>query len=130
MMKNLKMANMNYKFIIFELEKFKKLEKNWDYFGSDPLKVENIDAAKATWLNILEVYNPSVIPHVVPMSSGNVQFEWHSKKRFLELEFISSEDIIYLKGLRDSDDFEEVCIKNSEIDKIVGLIKEVFDESL
>lgn len=121
---------MNYKFILLELENFKKLEKNWDSFGSDPLKTDVLDVAKKVWLDIIDVYKPSVIPHVVPMSSGNVQFEWHSKKRFLELEFINNEDIIYLKGLRDDDDFEENCIKNTEIDKIVELIKEVYHESV
>ena len=67
-----------------------------------------IDAAKSFIARLPE--NLVSPPHVVPMSNGTLQLEWHDGPKSLELEFESPSSIRYLQwhpeqGVEDEDAF-------------------------
>lgn len=62
-------------------------------------------------------------PRVVPMSTGNLQFEWHHGKKTLELEFESPQTIHFLQWNSDEGIEEEDTFRASDIDRAVDLIQ-------
>ena len=85
--------------VIGDLDKISKLPANWDSYGSPKIS-ENIIFAAKKFLYNLE-YVSIDAPRVVPISGGGIQFEWLYGDRELELEFLESENIGYLKVLND-----------------------------
>ena len=71
------------------------LRQNWDQYGAPPIDAAVIDAAKMLVLALPDVL--AAPPRIVPMSSGNLQFEWHRGRRVLEMEFENLQMIRYLK---------------------------------
>lgn len=78
-----------------DLDALSTLPVGWDSYGSPKISNELIMAAKS-FLNQLE-YEFIAAPRVVPISGGGIQFEWQIGERELELEFIDSDNISYLK---------------------------------
>ena len=104
-----------------ELDRLAKLVKNWDGYGAPPLDKQIIEAARQFVRTLPE--NLAYRPRVVPMSPGNLQFEWHHGSKVLELEFESVPTIHFLQwdpehGIEDEDTFPA-----SDIGKAVELIQ-------
>jgi len=82
---------------IDDLDALSKLPIDWDSYGSPKISNDLIKAAK-NFLNQLEFeFEFIAAPRVVPISGGGIQFEWQMGERELELEFIDSDNIGYLK---------------------------------
>jgi len=80
---------------IDDLDALSKLPIDWDSYGSPKISNDLIIAAKS-FLYQLE-YEFIAAPRVVPISGGGIQLEWQMGERELELEFIDSDNIGYLK---------------------------------
>ncbi|MEX0716350.1 MAG: hypothetical protein WD066_07185 [Planctomycetaceae bacterium] len=78
-----------------ELDQLAALRPNWDGYGAPRLDRAIIDAARRFVDRLPE--DVSRRPTIVPMSPGNLQFEWHEGQRVLELEFETADTIHYLK---------------------------------
>ena len=77
-----------------DLDALSTLPVGWDSYGSPKISDDLIMAAKR-FLYQLEF--EFIAPRVVPISGGGIQLEWQIGERELELEFIDSENIGYLK---------------------------------
>ncbi|MBW8000439.1 MAG: hypothetical protein FVQ80_00250 [Planctomycetes bacterium] len=86
------------------LEELSRLPVGWDSYGSPRISDDIIDAAK-NFLGQLE-YEYVEVPHIIPISGGGIQFEWQVGDRELELEFIDSVTISFLK-VRNDEPIEE-----------------------
>src|SRR5438132_47915 len=91
-----------------DLCRLASLPANWDSYGAPVIDQQIIEAAR----HFVEALPESAgkPPRVVPMSTGNLQFEWHDGPKILELEFESPETIRYLKwnppaGVEQEDSF-------------------------
>ena len=78
-----------------DLDELSTLDVDWDSYGSPKISNDLIIAAKS-FLYQLE-YEFFAAPRVVPISGGGIQLEWQMGERELELEFIDSDNIGYLK---------------------------------
>jgi hypothetical protein len=105
---------------IDDLRQLKKLSDNWDSYGSPKISIEVIQIAE-DFLRNLE-YEPLDPPFVVPVSGGSLQLEWQKGNRELEIEFINSSTINYLKVVNDQPlDEGNYYIKNNK--KTFSLIR-------
>lgn len=77
------------------LDKLAKLPANWDAEGSRPLEGTSIDGAKH--IAAVTAEQPIQQPHIVPISGGTVQLEWHIGNRLLELEILPDGSVEYLR---------------------------------
>lgn len=107
--------------VVGELDHLATLQPNWDGYGAPQINPRTIDAAKALVNSLPE--NIVKRPKVVPMSSGNLQFEWHEDSKTLELEFESSQRIHYLKWHPEAETRQEDVIFATDVDAVVALIK-------
>ena len=82
-----------------ELDRLSRLPVGWDSYGSHKISDTTIMAGKY-FLALLQDQAISS-PHIVPISGGSIQFEWQVRNRELELEFLDSNIISYLKVLND-----------------------------
>ena len=94
------------------LDRLASLERNWDAEGADPIEPAIIGAAREL-ISALprHLKRPLLIPAVVPMCKGNLQFEWSKGQRCLELELETPNTIRYLKwhpedGIEEEDSFD------------------------
>ena len=62
-------------------------------------------------------------PHVVPMSPGNLQFEWQHGSKSLELEFESATTIRYLQWHPEAGVSEEGTFRVDDTDEAIDLIQ-------
>jgi hypothetical protein len=88
------------------LNRFEKLESNWDGYGGRPINPAVIREARDLVARIAG--HISDAPVIVPTSRGGVQLEWHHGSRCLELELESQAMVHYLKwdptaGIEDED---------------------------
>jgi len=104
-----------------KLGDLEKLRAGWDYEGAPPIKPEIIAAVR----NFVDVLPQHVAtrPMVVPLSTGNVQLEWHHGRQALELEFESPAEVHYLKWDPDNQIEDEDVISASDRDQLVSLIR-------
>jgi len=86
-----------------DLDELSTLPIGWDSYGSPKISDDLIMAAKR-FLYQLEF--EFIAPRVVPVSGGGIQLEWQMGERELELEFIDSDNIGYLK-VRNEEPIEE-----------------------
>jgi len=86
-----------------DLDALSTLPVGWDSYGSPKISDDLIMAAKR-FLYQLEF--EFIAPRVVPVSGGGIQLEWQMSERELELEFIDSDNIGYLK-VRNEEPIEE-----------------------
>jgi hypothetical protein len=70
------------------------LPPDWDGYGSPPIHPGAV-AAAARFLAALPDDIPR--PHIVPMSYGRVQLEWHRGPVSLEVEFVPDGGLEYLR---------------------------------
>jgi hypothetical protein len=77
------------------LDSLGTLAPNWDGYGAPAIDPAVIEAAKSFITKLPEDLVSR--PHVVPMSNGTLQLEWHDGPKSLELEFESPSSIRYLQ---------------------------------
>jgi hypothetical protein len=109
------------KFIKEELQRLSLLPQNWDCYGAPPINRNILDAA-AKFVNALPE-NIAYRPRVVPMSPGNLQFEWHHGKKILEIEFESPQVIRYLQWDPQEGIEQEDTFPVNDMDRAVDLIQ-------
>ena len=103
------------------LEELAALKPNWDGYGAPPIHRDIIDAARAFVRALPD--SLAYRPRVVPMSTGNLQLEWHHGSKVLELEFESPKLIHYLQWHLEVGVEEEHIIPVSDIEAAVDLIQ-------
>jgi len=104
-----------------DLDRIASLQPNWDGYGAAAIAAEVINASRS-FISAL----PSGLwprPAVVPMSTGNLQFEWHTGGRILEIEVEDRETIHFLKwdpghGIKEEDTFSI-----RDVDRAASLIR-------
>lgn len=104
-----------------ELDRLSRLRANWDGYQAPPIRSDIIDAAKM-FISELPL-NLAYRPRVVPMSPGNLQFEWHNGDKVLELEFESPSLIRFLQWEPSTGTEEEGTISARDIDGASDLIR-------
>ncbi len=104
-----------------ELNRLANLPPNWDQYGAPPIDPQII-AAAMTFVKALPE-NLVYRPHVVPMSPGNLQLEWHHGTKVLELEFEGPQTIRYLQYDPQSNVEAEDSFRATDIDRAVDLIQ-------
>lgn len=102
-----------------KLNEIGKLAKNWDGYGSPPLCTELYKNAVNFLFSLEDDKLP--VPYTSPISGGGVQFEWHFSGRELEIEFMESQTIGFLK-VHEDDSFEEGEFAPNQYDKARQLI--------
>jgi hypothetical protein len=107
--------------ICAELQRLAGLPKNWDCYGAPPIS-KAIIAAASKFVRALPE-NIAIRPRVVPMSTGNLQFEWNHGKKSLELEFESPHTIHFLQWDSQQGIEEEDTFRTTDIDRAVDLIQ-------
>src|SRR5688500_12430334 len=104
-----------------ELVRLSCLPNNWDSYGAPPIDPRIVAAARALIEALPE--NLAYRPRVVPMSPGNLQFEWHHQGKILELEFETPETIHFLQWHKAVGVEEESTFPAADIDRAVDLIQ-------
>lgn len=104
-----------------ELDRLAGLQPNWDGYGAPPIAPEIISAAR----ELAAALPPSIAPQptVVPMSTGNLQFEWHRGGRILEIEIEDPQTIHFLKWQPDDGIKEEDTFNIRDTDRAASLIR-------
>lgn len=82
-------------FCLGKLRDLEQLKPNWDREGAPPIHRETI-AAVREFIKSLPAHI-ATRPMIVPLSSGQLQLEWHNAKQTLEIEFTSPSEVHYLK---------------------------------
>jgi hypothetical protein len=108
-------------FIESELDRLAALPRDWDHYGAPAIDPEIIAAAKSFVHALPE--NIAYRPRIVPMSPGNLQFEWHQGTKVLELEFENPRTIHFLQFDPNAGIEEEESFRVSETDRAVDLIQ-------
>ncbi len=103
------------------LDELGRLPPNWDGYGAPPIDPNIVAAARSFTRSLPE--NIAVRPQVVPISSGNIQFEWHHGSKVLELEFEDAQTIHYLQWHPEAGVEEEGTSSVTDIDRAVELIQ-------
>lgn len=67
---------------ITNLQSFKHLKKNWNYYGAEPIPNDLIDKCIGYINGLDEQYQPEVFP----TGRQTIQFEWETETKYLELE--------------------------------------------
>jgi len=104
-----------------EIAELKCLNNGWDGYGAPPINREIIAAACRLIRNLPE--SLAYRPRVVPMSTGNLQLEWHAGQKLLELEFESAQAVHFLQWDPDRDVEEEGVFPVTDEEKAVELIQ-------
>jgi len=97
------------------------LAPGWDCYGAPSIDKAIIKAASKFVRALPE--NIAFQPRVVPMSTGNLQFEWHQGNKTLELEFETPQTFHFLQWNSDEGIEEEDTFRTSDIDRAVDLIQ-------
>lgn len=107
--------------IYAELDRLSRLPWNWDSYGAPVIDPDIITAARKFIETLPE--NLASRPKVVPMSTGNLQFEWQHQGKLLELEFETAKTIHYLQWQPKTGVEEEGTFPTSDIDQAVDLLR-------
>jgi hypothetical protein len=97
------------------------LKPNWDGYGAPVISPAIIAAAKKFVRALPE--NLAYRPRVVPMSTGNLQLEWHHGSKTLELEFETDKVIHFLQWHPEAGVEEEGIFPATDVDWACGLIQ-------
>lgn len=88
------------------------LRKSWDTYGAD---VISEDAVKNTLESLFSFCGQSTpLPSLVPLSTGKIQVEWHSKGKDLELEI----DDAGIANLFYCDNTEEIELNSPSAEQV------------
>ena len=104
-----------------DIESLRRLPPNWDGYGAPRIDPKVIEAAKSFITRLPE--NLAFRPHVVPMSNGSIQLEWHEGPKSLELEFESHRQIRYLQWQPEAGIEEEKSFPIKDVDTAADLIR-------
>jgi hypothetical protein len=104
-----------------ELERLSKLQTNWDHEGASSIDPAIVESARRFVKKLPD--SLAYRPRVVPMSPGNLQFEWHHGSKILELEFENPQTIHFLQWWPEQNIEEEDTFPASNIDKAIDLIR-------
>lgn len=102
------------------LHKISVLPEDWDGYGSPSISKQLCQHA-LMFLSCLESENIPT-PFIGPISGGGIQLEWHINNRELEIEFIESNAIGFLKVHEDGS-LEEGGFQINDFDKARHIIK-------
>ncbi len=104
-----------------ELDRLASLPANWDREGAPPIDPAIILVAR----HFIARLPPNIapIPAVVPSAAGNLQFEWSTGRRSLELEIESPSTIHYLKWDPNEEIEEEDVFNIEDTDRTASLIQ-------
>lgn len=119
----------DFKSICFEkLNALEQLAHGWDYENAPPINRDVLQAVREFVTSLPQ--HIATRPMIVPLSTGNVQLEWHHGKAALELEFESPTEVHYLKWDPDHGIEEEDVIATSRHSELVDLIRWYMKERL
>jgi hypothetical protein len=104
-----------------ELDRLASFPVNWDREGAPRIDRAIIEAARQFIAKLPPDIAP--VPAVVPMTPGNLQFEWDAGRRSLELEIETPSTIHYLKWDPDEAVEEEDLFDIEDTDRAVLLIQ-------
>lgn len=88
-----------------EVSELTALAPNWDTYGARP--IEAASAARVATFLYDHAYGDLPAPHVVPMTDGGVQLEWHRNDLDFEIAFSEDDAGVYVEDLRTGDVIEE-----------------------
>jgi hypothetical protein len=103
-----------------DIDALSRLETNWDGYGAPRMDPKVIEAAKQFVIRLPDDLVRR--PHVVPLSTGMLQLEWHDGPKTLELEFESPQSIRFLQWNPAGGVEEEDSISVHDIDRAIDLI--------
>jgi hypothetical protein len=104
-----------------ELDRLSQLPQNWDGYGAPAINPAILTAAR--WFIQALPENLVYRPRVVPMSTGNLQFEWHDGSKVLELEFETPGAIHFLQWHPEAGVAEEESFSATDVGRAVDLIQ-------
>ena len=104
-----------------QLDDMAKLQPNWDGYGAPSIRPDLIDAAKRLIAALPSDFANR--PLVVPMSTGNLQFEWHKGPKILELEFETPSQIHFLQWHPTAHVEEEGLVPAEDVGRVAELIQ-------
>ena len=107
--------------INLELDRISQLPAGWDGYRAPIIDAGIVAAARKFVAALPE--NLASRPLVVPMSGGNLQFEWHEGEKILELEFENAQTIRYAQWHPQAQVEEEDSFAVTDTDKAVNLIQ-------
>ncbi len=104
-----------------DLQALGRLQPNWDSYGALRINPDTIAAA----CGFVRCLSDRLArrPRVVPLSTGNLQLEWHDGPRILELEFETPQTIRYLQWDPERHVEIEETFPATEMDKAVELLQ-------
>lgn len=106
--------------ILEKIQEVAVLKPNWDGYGAPALDRASIETAiriSEALQDVFEVHPP----HVVPVPTGDVQFEWDREGKSLEIEIEDGDTIYFLKWLPSG--MESERFPATDTDKIRELIE-------
>lgn len=72
--------------LLIDFRELYRLEANWDSYGAKPISHSSIQEAEQAVRYLCRNFNLPV-PRAIPVPSGSVQLEWHTKDWSLEIDF-------------------------------------------
>jgi hypothetical protein len=107
--------------VLWELDELARLRPNWDGDGAPAMEPGIIAGARTFIRGLCKQFGYR--PHVVPMSSGKLQFVWYHGLKALELEFESPQIIRMLQGHSAAGFDNETAFPITDVDRAVDLIR-------
>jgi len=104
-----------------ELDDLARLGPNWDGYRAPAIDPGILAAARGFIKALPE--NLVSRPRVVPMSTGNLQLEWHHGPKILEIEFETPQTIHFLQWHPEAGIEEEATFHVTDIERAVDLIQ-------
>jgi hypothetical protein len=104
-----------------DLDRLSRLPPNWDGYGAPMIDPSILETARMFIKALPE--NLAYRPRVVPMSTGNLQFEWHHGSKILEIEFETPQAIHFLQWHPEFEIEEEGVLHSTDIERAVDLIQ-------
>lgn len=106
--------------VVRSLDLVRQLPANWNGYEAAPILPDIIEAARQFILGFPDDAMPT--PHVVPMSRGRLQLEWHRGSRSLELEFETPTTVHYLKWDPEAGVEEEDVLSTTQTKELHDLL--------
>lgn len=109
--------------VYVRLRELQKLAPGWD--GHNALAVDN-DIARFAAMVVAPLMAQGVsVPFIAPLSSGGLQFEWHSANELLEVEIIAPYEMQMLIEDQTTGAVVEEPIRSDNIGYLVAVLKKI-----